>query len=134
MLNSLLSSFLAPLLWLAAVLLPAAQTPKMPPIITGADQTEQYLPSLQGKCVGVLANPTTIIGRRHLVDSLKGRGINIVKVFGPEHGFRGNASAGVKVQNEVDAATGIPIISLYGAKRKPSAQDLADVDVMVFDV
>ncbi|MGY2131966.1 exo-beta-N-acetylmuramidase NamZ family protein [Hymenobacter sp. HD11105] len=134
MLNSLLLTLFAPLLWLATVLLPASQTPKTPPIITGADQTEQYLSYLQGKRVGVLANPTTIIGRRHLVDSLKGRGINIVKVFGPEHGFRGNASAGIKVKNEVDAATGIPIISLYGPKRKPSAEDLADVDVMLFDV
>jgi uncharacterized protein YbbC (DUF1343 family) len=103
-------------------------------IITGAEQTELYLPLLKGKRVGVLANPTTIIKQRHLVDSLQSIGINIVKVFGPEHGFRGNASNGAIVRDEVDQATGIPIISLYGAKRKPSKQDLADIDIMIFDI
>ncbi|MEP6746348.1 MAG: DUF1343 domain-containing protein [Bacteroidota bacterium] len=103
-------------------------------IITGADQTEKYLPYLKGKRVAVLANPTTIIGKKHLVDSLQSVGINIVKVFGPEHGFRGNASAGAKVVDEKDSATGIPIISLYGPKSKPSKEDLADIDVMIFDV
>jgi len=103
-------------------------------ITTGADQTEKYLPYLKGKRVGILANPTTIIGKKHLVDSLKTRGINIAKVFGPEHGFRGNASAGVKVADEKDSATGIPVISLYGAKSKPSKEDLADIDIMIFDV
>ncbi|MBC6492680.1 exo-beta-N-acetylmuramidase NamZ domain-containing protein [Flavihumibacter stibioxidans] len=103
-------------------------------VLTGAEQTEKYLPYLQGKRVGILANPTTVIGKKHLVDSLMNRGINIVKVFGPEHGFRGKASAGAKVQDETDSATGIPIISLYGPKRKPSAADLADVDIMIFDV
>jgi len=103
-------------------------------IITGADQTEKYLPYLKGKRVAVLANPTTIIGKRHLVDSLLARGINIVKVFGPEHGFRGNASAGTKVTDETDSATGIPVISLYGAKTKPSREDLANIDIIIFDV
>ena len=111
-----------------------AQTRTDQNIMTGADQTDQYLHLLEGKRVGVLANPTTIIGKRHLVDSLMNRGVHIVKVFGPEHGFRGNAGAGIKVEDEVDAATGIPIVSLYGKKRKPSPQDLADVDVMIFDV
>ncbi len=104
------------------------------PIITGADQTGKYLKYLKGKRVAVLANPTTIIGHRHLVDSLQSAGINIVKVFGPEHGFRGNASAGAKVADENDPTTGIPVISLYGSKSKPSAADLADVDIMIFDV
>jgi uncharacterized protein YbbC (DUF1343 family) len=103
-------------------------------IVTGADQTEKYVSYLKGKRVGVLANPTTIIGKKHLVDSLQSLGINIVKVFGPEHGFRGAASAGAKVKDETDSATGIPIISLYGPKRKPSKADLADVDLMIFDV
>ncbi|MCC3156395.1 DUF1343 domain-containing protein [Hymenobacter sp. 15J16-1T3B] len=103
-------------------------------IVTGADQTEAYLPYLRGKRVAVLANPTTIIGKRHLVDSLQSRGVHIVKVFGPEHGFRGNASAGVVVADEKDPATGIPIISLYGSKRQPSAADLADVDVLLYDL
>ncbi|MBN8784768.1 MAG: DUF1343 domain-containing protein [Terrimonas ferruginea] len=103
-------------------------------IVTGADQTEKYVPYLKGKRVAVLANPTTIIGKRHLVDSLLSRGINIVKAFGPEHGFRGNASNGAKVADEKDAATGIPVISLYGNKRKPTKADLADVDVFIFDI
>ena len=103
-------------------------------IITGADQTEKYVTYLKDKRVAVLANPTTIIGKRHLVDSLLSVGINIVKVFGPEHGFRGNASAGVTVNDEKDPATGVKVISLYGAKHKPSAEDLADVDIMIFDI
>jgi uncharacterized protein YbbC (DUF1343 family) len=103
-------------------------------IKTGADQTEKYISYLKGKRVAVLGNPTSIIGDRQLVDSLKARGVNIVKVFGPEHGFRGNASNGAKVADEIDAATGIPIISLYGNKRKPSKEDMADVDVMIYDV
>ncbi len=103
-------------------------------IRTGAEQTEKYLPYLQGKRVAIMANPTSIIGKTHLVDSLQKRGVNIVKVFGPEHGFRGNASAGVKVADEIDAATGIPIISLYGGKNKPSKEDMADVDVLIYDL
>lgn len=103
-------------------------------IVTGADQTEKYLSYLKGKRIAVLANPTTIIAKRHLVDSLLSIGINIVKVFGPEHGFRGNASAGAVVGDEKDPATGVKIISLYGAKHKPSAEDLADVDLMIFDI
>lgn len=103
-------------------------------IVTGADQTEKYLPYLQGKRVAIMANPTSIIGEQHLVDSLRALGVNIVKVFGPEHGFRGNVSAGEKVKDETDAATGIPIISLYGSKNKPTPQDLADVDVLIYDL
>lgn len=103
-------------------------------IKTGADQTELYVPYLKGKRVAILANQTTIIGNKHLVDSLQNRGINIVKVFGPEHGFRGNASAGAKVIDEIDSLTGIPIISLYGAKNIPSKEDLADVDIVMYDL
>ncbi len=103
-------------------------------IKTGAERTEEYVPYLKGKRVAILANPTSIIGKTHLVDSLKSLGINIVKVFGPEHGFRGNASAGVQVADEIDAKSGIPVISLYGKKNKPSKEDMADVDVMVYDL
>ncbi len=103
-------------------------------IITGADQTGLYINYLKNKRVGILANPTSIIGKTHLVDSLIAIGINVVKAFGPEHGFRGDASAGVKVGDAKDPKTGIPVISLYGAKSKPSKQDLADVDIMIFDI
>jgi len=104
------------------------------PIQTGAEQTEKYLPFLSGKRVAIMANPTSVIGKRHLVDSLKSLGVNIVKVFGPEHGFRGNASAGVKVADEVDSATHIPVISLYGAKNKPSKEDMVNVDILIYDL
>jgi uncharacterized protein YbbC (DUF1343 family) len=110
------------------------QSEKETRILTGADQTEKYLPLLNGKRVAIMANPTTVIGNTHLVDSLQKRGVNIVKVFGPEHGFRGNASAGVHVADETDPVTGIPVISLYGSKNKPSKQDLADVDILLYDL
>jgi len=103
-------------------------------IITGAERTDKYLQLLEGKRVAIMANPTTVIGERHLVDSLLLLDVNIVKVFGPEHGFRGNASAGVEVNDETDKATSIPIISLYGKKKKPSNDDLADVDIVVYDL
>ncbi|HUM66516.1 MAG TPA: DUF1343 domain-containing protein [Chitinophagaceae bacterium] len=108
--------------------------PQKEPIRTGADQTEKYLPLLKGKRVAVMANPTTIIGNTHLVDSLQKLGVNIVKVFGPEHGFRGNASAGVAVDDEIDSATGIPLVSLYGKKNKPSKEDMADIDILIYDL
>ncbi|AXY76643.1 DUF1343 domain-containing protein [Paraflavitalea soli] len=111
-----------------------SQTVKKKPILTGADQVNKYLPYLRGKRVAIMANPTSIIGKKHLVDSLHALDVNIVKVFGPEHGFRGNVGAGVEVKDETDAATGIPIISLYGAKNKPSKQDLADVDILIYDL
>lgn len=110
------------------------QTESTKNIITGAEQTEKYLPYIKGKRVAILANQTSIIGKSHLVDSLQKLGVNIVKVFGPEHGFRGNVSAGDHVNNEIDATTGIPIISLYGKKNKPSKQDLADIDIMIYDL
>lgn len=103
-------------------------------ILTGANQTEKYLPYLKGKRIGLVANQSSLIGKQSSVDSLKSLGINIVKVFGPEHGFRGRASNGARVGDEVDAKTGIPIISLYGKNEKPSKQQLADIDLMVFDI
>ena len=103
-------------------------------IITGAERTDKYLPLLEGKRVAIMANPTTVIGERHLVDSLLLLDVNIVKVFGPEHGFRGKASAGVEVNDETDKVTGIPIISLYGKKKKPTHDDLADVDIVIYDL
>jgi uncharacterized protein YbbC (DUF1343 family) len=104
------------------------------PIKTGAEQTDKYVPYLKGKRVAILANQTTIINKTHLVDSLKSLGINIVKVFGPEHGFRGNASAGTAIADETDIATGIPVISLYGNKNKPTKKDLANVDLVIYDL
>ncbi len=105
-------------------------------IQTGADQTQLYLPLLKGKNVGMVVNQTSVIGSKNVssVDSLLKRGIKIKRIFGPEHGFRGNASNGAKVGDEVDPKTGINIVSLYGTKRKPSKADLDSVDVLIFDI
>jgi uncharacterized protein YbbC (DUF1343 family) len=103
-------------------------------ILTGADEMDLYLPLLQGQSVAVFANPTSIVGTSHLVDTLLKRGIHIQKIFSPEHGFRGDADAGATVGNQTDPHTGIPIVSLYGSKLKPSAADLADVDILLFDI
>ena len=115
----------------------AASSPSAPPrqvITTGAEQMDLYLPLLQGQSVAVFANPTSIVGHSHLVDTLLKKGIHIQKIFSPEHGFRGDADAGDKVGDQTDSATGIPVISLYGKKTRPTAADLADVDVMLFDI
>ncbi|MDO8928151.1 MAG: DUF1343 domain-containing protein, partial [Bacteroidota bacterium] len=89
---------------------------------------------LKGKQVAVVANQTSVIGKVSLIDSLKSLEVNIVKIFGPEHGFRGTASAGAVVSDSVDARTGIPEISLYGKKSKPSKEDLENVDLVIFDI
>ncbi|WP_343701530.1 DUF1343 domain-containing protein [Chitinophaga sp.] len=112
----------------------ATDAPVKKGIITGADQVNLYLPYLKGKRVGMVVNQTSIIGNKLSVDSLRTLGVNIKTIFGPEHGFRGNASNGAEVDDEVDPATGIPIISLYGQKRKPSREDLQKIDIMVFDI
>jgi len=103
-------------------------------IRTGAEQTEKYLPLLKGKRVGMVVNPTSVIGQLTVVDSLIKVGVNIVKIFGPEHGFRGDASAGTAVNDAVDQKTGIKAISLYGKHEVPTVADLTGVDVMVFDI
>jgi uncharacterized protein YbbC (DUF1343 family) len=108
-------------------------TPSAVPI-TGAEQIELYLPLLQGKRVAVVANQTTTIGATHLVDSLLSLDIHVVKVFAPEHGFRGDAGAGEHIADGKDAKTGLPLISLYGKNKKPGAGMLSDVDVIVFDI
>jgi uncharacterized protein YbbC (DUF1343 family) len=101
---------------------------------TGAEQTEKYLPLLKGKRIGMVVNPTSVIGKVTVVDSLLKRGVNIVKIFGPEHGFRGDASAGAHVDDSIDAKTGIKAVSLYGKYSTPTKADLADIDIMVFDI
>lgn len=105
-----------------------------PRILAGADRVNVYLPLIKGKRVGIFANQTSIVGNIHLVDTLRKLGIDIRAIFGPEHGFRGTADAGEKVGNYVDEKTGIPVISLYGSKKSPSAEDLKDIDVLIFDL
>lgn len=103
-------------------------------ILTGADQMDLYLPLLRGLSVAVFANQSSIVGKSHLVDTLLKRGIHISKIFAPEHGFRGIADAGEQVSNLTDPLTGISIVSLYGKKEKPSPEDMADVDILLFDI
>jgi len=113
---------------LAAVM--QAQTIK-----TGAESLDEYLPLLKGKRVAVLSNQTGIIGNTHIVDSLVSLKVNIVAIFSPEHGFRGDADAGEHVSSSVDMKTGIPIRSLYdGGIGKASAEYMKDIDVLVFDL
>jgi uncharacterized protein YbbC (DUF1343 family) len=103
-------------------------------IIPGAERMDMYVPMLKGKSVAVFANQTSMVGNMHLVDALVKNGIKVVKIFGPEHGFRGIADAGEKVINYIDKQTGIEVISLYGAHNKPTNEDLKNVDVMIFDI
>lgn len=103
-------------------------------IILGVENTKNYLPLIKGKKIAVIGNQTSIISSIHLVDSLLSLDINIVKVFSPEHGFRGNADAGEKVENIIDPKTGLPIISLYGKNKKPSPEQLNGIDILLFDI
>ncbi|PKP52835.1 MAG: DUF1343 domain-containing protein [Bacteroidetes bacterium HGW-Bacteroidetes-1] len=103
-------------------------------IITGAQQTPLYLTFLEGKNVGVVTNQTGLIGKVHLVDTMIASGVNIIKVFTPEHGFRGDHDAGALVLSTKDEKTGLTIISLYGKKKKPEKSDLDNIEIMVFDL
>jgi uncharacterized protein YbbC (DUF1343 family) len=103
-------------------------------VITGAERMQVYLPLLKGKAVAVFANQTSMVKNTHLVDTLISSGINVVKIFGPEHGFRGDADAGEHVGDAKDKKTGIPVISLYGNHKKPTPEDFKGVDVLVFDI
>jgi uncharacterized protein YbbC (DUF1343 family) len=105
-------------------------------LLTGAERLELLLPALEGKRVGLIVNQTSIVGERqtHLLDTLLARGVEVTQVFAPEHGFRGDADAGAKVADGRDARTGLAITSLYGKTRKPTAEMLKGVDVLVFDI
>lgn len=118
------------------------------PLLVGAEQPQLYLPLLQGKRVAVVTNQTGILPQSkisktandlstyniHVVDYLLDQSISVQKIFAPEHGFRGIADAGEKVSDDIDSKTGLPIISLYGNHKKPSASQLQDVDIIVFDM
>ncbi len=111
---------------------PSSQATKE--LLVGAQRTGEYLPLLEGKRVAVVTNQTGLIGERHLVDSLLALQVHVVKVFAPEHGFRGEADAGEHVKDGRDARTGLPLVSLYGSNKKPKLEQLADVDVLLFDI
>ena len=122
--------------------------PLRDPIVLGANRTEAYLPLLKNKNVAIVGNNTTVIknsisepseienqeGYTHLVDSLVSLGVDVVKVFAPEHGFRGIEPAGAKIMDGVDSKTGLPLVSLYGSNTKPSDEQLENVDVLIFDI
>ena len=113
----------------------SAATCQSDSIIVGAERTSLYFSKLKGKRIGFVANQTSMIKNDHLVDILLNEGVNIVKVFSPEHGFRGHADAGAKVRDEIDLQTGLPIYSLYGkSRRKPSKEVLKDIDLILFDL
>ncbi len=103
-------------------------------IITGSERTGFYIPKLEDKSVALVANHTSLVDSVHLVDTLLSRGIQIKKIFSPEHGFRGDAGAGEGVKSYRDEKTGLPVVSLYGDKKKPDPDDLEGVDVVVFDI
>ena len=100
----------------------------------GAERMEKYLPLLKNKRVAVIANHTSFVGKTHLVDTLISLGVDIKKIFAPEHGFRGLEDAGGTIHNSVDTKTGLPLISLYGKNKKPTAEQLKDIDIVVFDI
>jgi uncharacterized protein YbbC (DUF1343 family) len=101
---------------------------------TAAAQTDIYIPLLKNKNVAVVANHSSLVANVHLVDTMLSLGLNIVKVFAPEHGFRGLADAGAHIKNETDPLSGLPIISLYGHNRKPGPETLSGIDIIVFDI
>ena len=103
-------------------------------ILPGAYLTGKYLPLLKGKKTGIVANNTSLIKKTHLVDSLISLKINVTKIFGPEHGFRGDQPDGKEILNGKDPKTGIEVVSLYGNHKKPTKADLEDVDIMIFDI
>ena len=102
--------------------------------VSAAMQLEDYLPLIEGKRVGVVGNQTSIVGETHLVDTLLSLGIEIKKIYTPEHGFRGTADAGAKINSGKDEKTGIPIVSLYGKNKKPTPEMLQGIDVILFDL
>ncbi|TYB74533.1 DUF1343 domain-containing protein [Bizionia saleffrena] len=120
---------------------PTTKTDKTPKCSVGANQTERYLPLLNGKRVAIVANQTSVIFKNeaetnytHLVDSLLHLNIEVTKVFAPEHGFRGTADAGEVVKDGIDTKTGLPIVSLYGKNKKPSPGQLQGIDIVIFDI
>lgn len=103
-------------------------------IVTGAERISVYLPELENKRVGIVANQTSRVGNVHIVDTLLSLNVDVKKVFAPEHGFRGDADAGAEISDNTDKRTGLPVISLYGKNKKPYPEQLRDLDVVIFDI
>ena len=103
-------------------------------LVLGAERTNIYLQLLKNKKIAIVGNQTSMIANTHLVDSLLSLKVNVVKVFSPEHGFRGKADAGAKIEDETDEKTGLPIISLYGKNKKPTVEQLKGIELLLFDI
>ncbi len=103
-------------------------------IVVGAEQPDLYLSTFQGKKIGLVVNNTSKVNDVHLVDFLLSKNIEVTKIFAPEHGFRGDVSAGGNVEDGIDVKTGIPVLSLYGKNKKPTADHLSGLDLVVFDI
>ena len=103
-------------------------------LMLGAERTSFYLPLLNGKKVAIVGNQTSMIQKTHLVDSLLSLEIDIIKIFSPEHGFRGEFDAGEKINDKIDKKTKLPIISLYGKNKKPYSEQLKGIDIILFDI
>jgi uncharacterized protein YbbC (DUF1343 family) len=103
-------------------------------ILLGAERYREYLPLLKDKRVALVVNHSSYIGSIHIVDFLLQKGVNVTKIFAPEHGFRGDRDAGKQIKNSRDSPTGLPIISLYGKHKKPTKRDLRGVDILLFDI
>ena len=115
----------------------SAHAQKLPtPVTVGAERMELLLPTLQGKRVALMVNQSSLVGSTgtHLVDTLLSQGINIVRLFVPEHGLRGKVDAGKNVRSGVDEKTGLPVVSLYGQRKRPTPEMLTDIDLLVFDL
>lgn len=112
----------------------SGQLVSSPNLQVGAERPGAYLPLLHGKKTAVVANQTSRVGEQHLVDYLLEQDVSITKVFAPEHGFRGKASAGARIQDGRDSRTGLAIVSLYGSHKKPSPRDLENVEIILFDI
>lgn len=110
------------------------EVPKIPELQVGAACLKEYVPQLEGKKVALCGNQTSVVGNSHLADTLLSLNVNLVKLFCPEHGFRGNAEAGAAIASGTDAPTGLPVVSLYGKNKKPTAEQLRDVDIILFDL
>ncbi len=113
---------------------PANRSTDGPAPRPAAEDLPAYLPLLTDKRVAAVVNHTSTIGSRHLVDSLRERQVDIVRIFAPEHGFRGEADAGAHILDDKDPKTGIPLLSLYGKRKKPRPEDLAGIDIVLFDI
>lgn len=103
-------------------------------ILPASYQIDEYLPLLKNKKVALAVNHTALIQKTHLIDTLKSLGIDIKTIFVPEHGLRGKADAGEKINSGIDTKTNIPIVSLYGNQKKPSKEHLQNIDIVVFDM